>query len=133
RFLVDVVAQRKTIGERRIVGLAHAFVFWGFVAFAGYTTVEFLYGLGIADLTAMPWFYTYRIVLTPFAAAVLAGILFLLVRRALFKPIALGPAISMESVLIALFIATLMITFLLGWQLDEHSPAGRVNWWLHVL
>ena len=30
----------------------HAFVFWGFVAFGGYTSVEFLYGLGIVDLTA---------------------------------------------------------------------------------
>ena len=33
RFLVDVVGQRKTIRERPIPGLAHAFVFWGFIAF----------------------------------------------------------------------------------------------------
>src|SRR5262245_63875144 len=44
RFLVDVVLQRRTIRERPAAGLMHAFVFWGFVAFAGYTTVEFLYG-----------------------------------------------------------------------------------------
>ena len=37
RFLTDVVGQRKTIAERPIPGLAHAFVFWGFVAFGGYT------------------------------------------------------------------------------------------------
>ncbi len=35
----------------RSPALAHAFVFWGFVAFGGYTTVEFLHGLGIVDLT----------------------------------------------------------------------------------
>ena len=32
----------RTIGERPLVGFAHLFVFWGFVAFAGYTGVEFL-------------------------------------------------------------------------------------------
>ena len=82
----------------------HAFVFWGFVAFAGYTTVEFLYGLGIADLTRTSWFHAYRLVLMPFAAAVLAGIGFLLVRRAIVRPVALGPGVSLESVAIALFI-----------------------------
>ena len=35
RFLIDVVAQRRTIRERPVAGLAHAFVFWGFVAFGG--------------------------------------------------------------------------------------------------
>ena len=38
RFLLDVVLQRRTIRERPVAGLAHAFVFWGFVAFGGYTT-----------------------------------------------------------------------------------------------
>jgi hypothetical protein len=42
RFVVDVIGQRQTILERPAAGLAHAFVFWGFVAFGGYTAVEFL-------------------------------------------------------------------------------------------
>jgi Fe-S oxidoreductase len=133
RFLVDVVFQVRTIRERPVVGLAHAFVFWGFVAFAGYTTVEFLRGLGIVDLTDTRWFFAYRVVLVPFATAVLAGILFLLVRRAVFQPAALGTKLSIESVVIALFIATLMATFLLAFNLEEASAAGRVNWWLHML
>jgi Fe-S oxidoreductase len=133
RFLVDVVFQVRTIRERPVVGLAHAFVFWGFVAFAGYTTVEFLRGLGIVDLTDTRWFFAYRVVLVPFATAVLAGILFLLVRRAVFQPAALGTTVSIESVVIALFIATLMTTFLLGFNFEEASLAGRVNWWLHML
>ena len=54
RFFFDVVLQRRTIRERPAAGLAHAFVFWGFVAFAGYTSVEFLRGLGIADLAGTP-------------------------------------------------------------------------------
>ena len=51
RVLFDVLLQRQTIAERPVVGFAHAFVFWGFVAFGGYTTTEFLKGLGIADWT----------------------------------------------------------------------------------
>jgi Fe-S oxidoreductase len=113
--------------------VAHALVFWGFVAFGGYTLVEFLRGLGIADLTGTRWFFAYRIILVPFAAAVLGGILFLLVRRGLVRPSALGTTVSVESIAIAFFIATLMLTFLLGFNLDEASLAGRVNWWAHML
>jgi len=133
RFLIDVVFQVRTIRERPVVGLAHAFVFWGFVAFAGYTTVEFLRGLGLVDLTETRWFFAYRIILVPFASAVLAGILFLLVRRAIFRPATLGKTLSIESIVIALFIATLMATFLLAFNLEEASLAGRMNWWAHML
>ena len=133
RFLVDVVLQRQTIRERPVPGLAHALVFWGFVAFGGYTVTEFLDGLGIVDLTQTRWFYAYRVALTPFAIAVLAGIAFLIVRRAIFRPVALGKTVSIESVVIGFFIATLMVTFLLGWRLDEESTAGRANWWIHAL
>lgn len=132
-FIVDVLFQRKTIRERPVTGVAHALVFWGFVAFAGYTLFEFSYGLGIIDLTQSTAFHAYRVALVPFAAAVLLGILFLLLRRVVARPIGLGATVSMESVVIALFIATLMITFLLGFRLDESSMAGRVNWWAHML
>jgi Fe-S oxidoreductase len=133
RVVSDVLCQRQTIKERPVTGVAHAFVFWGFVAFGGYTLTEFLRGLGIVDLTGAPWFYTYRLVLTPFAVAVLGGIAYLLIRRAFIRPIALGARVSSESIAIALFIITLMVTFLIGWRLDEQSPAGRINWWIHSL
>ena len=132
RFLLDVVFQRQTIRERPLTGLMHAFVFWGFVAFGGYTLTEFLSGLGILDLTHARWFYLYRVALTPFASAVLVGIVYLLIRRALVRPVALGPKLSIESIVIALFIATLMITFLLAFRLDESTAIGRVNWWVHM-
>src|SRR5437868_13666948 len=112
RFLIDVVGQRRTIVERPAAGLAHAFVFWGFVAFGGYTVVEFSRGLGLLDLTHRGWFAAYRIILTPLAVAVLAGIAYLLIRRAFVRPVALGTEVSVESVVIGLFIATLMTTFL---------------------
>jgi Fe-S oxidoreductase len=133
RFLVDVVLQFRTIKERPAAGIAHAFVFWGFVAFGGYTLTEFLRGLGIVDLTHAGWFNAYRRVLAPFAVAVLGGILYLLIRRAFVRPVGLGTKLSVESIVIALFIATLMITFLLTFRLEEGTTAERVNWWLHML
>jgi Fe-S oxidoreductase len=133
RFVRDVLLQVRTIRERPLTGLMHAFVFWGFVAFGGYTTVEFLFGLGIVDLTETRWFYAYRVVLTPFAVAVLAGIMYLLIRRAFVRPIALGDHVSLESIVIALFITTLMVTFLLAFRLEEGTMAASVNWWIHAL
>lgn len=133
RFLIDVIGQRQTLRERPFAGAAHAFVFWGFIAFGLYTAVEFLKGLGIVDLTGTRWFHAYRVILTPFAIAVLAGITFLAVRRAVFRPVGLGSTLSVESIVIAGLIATLMITFLLTWQLDEAGAPGRVNWWIHAV
>jgi Fe-S oxidoreductase len=133
RFLFDVVLQRQTIAERPVTGLAHAFVFWGFIAFAGYTGAELLAGLGIIDVTDMGWFYAYRRALTVFAIAVLVGIGSLLIRRSVMRPVALGETVSIESIVIGCFIATLMITFLLTYRLPEHSVAGRVNWWVHMV
>lgn len=133
RFLADVLGQRQTLRERPLPGLAHALVFWGFVAFGLYTTVEYLKGLGIVDLTHTRWFAAYRILLTPFAIGVLVGIVGLALRRAVIRPVGLGQTVSVESLVIAGFIATLMITFLLAWRLDEASLAGQVNWWVHAL
>ena len=133
RFLVDVVLQRRTIRERPAAGLMHAFVFWGFVAFGGYTSVEMLYGLGLADLTRTGWFEAYRALLVPFATAVLVGIVYLLIRRAFVRPVALGAKVSVESIVIALFITTLMVTFLLTFRFEEATAAARVNWWAHML
>ena len=130
RFLWEVVLQGKVIAEKPIVGLAHALVFWGFVAFAAYTSAEFLRGLGIVDLTSTPFFHYYALALVPFAVGVIAGILFLAVRRVVFRPEALG-ALSIESVVIAGFIATLMVTFLLDFRLE--GTAAHVNFWIHAL
>src|SRR5439155_1880929 len=133
RFVVDVLLQWRTIKERPLTGLMHAFVFWGFVAFGGYTLTEFLHGLGIVDLTHAGWFRAYRLALTPPATAVLVGILYLLIRRAFVRPVGLGTTVSIESIVIALFIATLMITFLLTFRLEEGTTSGRVNWWVHAM
>jgi len=133
RVFLDVILQRKTISERPVAGIAHALVFWGFVAFAGYTAVEFLHGLGIVDLRHGRWFGVYRAALVPFACAVLVGIGLLVIRRVVIRPAGLGATLSIESVIIALFIMTLMVTFLLGFALDSSTSSGLVNWWLHTV
>ncbi len=133
-WILDVVFQRRVFRNKPLVGLGHLLVFWGFVAFAGYTTVEFLRGLGIVDLSAWAPFHVYEWLLMPFAVSVLIGIIGLLIRRVFVRPRALGDHLSTESVLIGLFIALLMITFLLDMRLAEvGGVAERVNWWVHVL
>jgi Fe-S oxidoreductase len=132
RFVTEVVFQSRTIGERPLVGFAHLGVFWGFTAFALYTGVEFMAALGIADWTGSRWFHLYALALVPFSVAVIAGITGLLVRRAIVRPAALGDHVSGESVVIGLFILTLMVTFLLAFRWETGAVA-RVNWWAHAL
>jgi Fe-S oxidoreductase len=132
RFVREVVFQSKVIAEKPAVGIAHALVFWGFVAFAGYSGAQFLKGLRVVDVTGTTAFHLYAVALVPFSLGVLGGILFLIVRRVVVRPEALG-ALSTESVLIGCFIATLMVTFLLEFRLAEGTMAASVNWWLHAV
>jgi Fe-S oxidoreductase len=132
KFAREVVFQSKVIRAKPWVGFAHLFVFWGFCAFGLYTLVEFLHGLGIADLTGTTLFHYYKLALVPFCVAVLAGIVFLVVRRGIVRPAALGATVSKESILIGFFIMTLMVTFLLDFRL-EPGVGERVNWWVHML
>lgn len=132
RFITEIIFQSKVIAARPVVGVAHLLVFWGFVAFGLFTTVESLRGLGLVDLTDSPLFHVYKLLLTPFAIGVFLGITLLGIRRGIMKPAALGKTVSKESILIAFFIAALMLTFLLTFALDDASVAGRVNWWVHM-
>ncbi len=132
RVVRDVVFQGKVIARKPWVGIAHLLVFWGFVAFGGYTLAETLHGLGIADVTGTLVFRVYTYLLVPFALAVLGGIVLLLVRRGIVRPRALGTTVSAESILIGVFIALLMITFLVDLVIDG-GIVERVNWWVHML
>jgi Fe-S oxidoreductase len=131
-FITEVIFQTRVIRARPWVGIAHLFVYWGFVAFGGFTTVEALHGLGIVDLTGGKLFFIYKVLLIPFSLGVLGGIVALAIRRGIFRPKALGATVSKESLLIAVFIATLMITFLLTFFLQP-GLGERVNWWVHML
>jgi Fe-S oxidoreductase len=138
-FVSEIVFQSRTIAARPVVGIAHLLVFWGFCAFAGYTTVEALRGLGVVDLTGTAGFHAYTMALVPFAIGVLGGIVLLAIRRGVLRPRALGAYVSKESMLISAFIAILMITFLVDAG-GAHAgvavagvPLERINWWAHML
>ena len=47
QFISEVLLQSKVIRERPLPGIAHAFVFWGFCAFALVTLNHFAQGFGL--------------------------------------------------------------------------------------
>jgi Fe-S oxidoreductase len=133
-FFWEVLCQAKVVRERPLPGLAHAFVFWGFCAFALVSLNHFAAGLGIPFLDpAGPFgrFYFYLAAL--FAIACTAGILGLFVRRFLVRPRWLGQKLSYESGFIALLIFILMATYLAAFFVTDASPAARFLWWLHTV
>jgi Fe-S oxidoreductase len=133
-FFWEVLCQAKVVRERPLPGLAHAFVFWGFCAFALVSLNHFAAGLGIPFLDpAGPFgrFYFYLAAL--FAMACAAGILGLFIRRFLVRPRWLGQKLSYESGFIALLIFVLMATYLAAFFVTDASPAARFLWWLHTV
>jgi Fe-S oxidoreductase len=128
-FVSEVLLESKVIRERPLPGLAHAFVFWGFCAFAMITLNHFASGFGFEFLSRTGWFGRFYFELaTIFAIVVSVGILGLFLRRFLIRPAWLGP-VSKESGVIAMLILTLMLTFLGSrWVADS-----RWLWWAHTL
>src|SRR3979490_2420283 len=133
-FVWVVLLQAKVIKERPLPGIAHAFVFWGFCAFALISIAHLAAGVG---LNLLPSEYTlvrgYRYFVAMFAVAVGVSIAGLAFRRLVLRPVWLGPKVSMESGFIALLIFTLMVTYMFTFVVTEGSAAGRANWWAHTL
>lgn len=133
QFLWEVMLQGKVIRERPLPGLAHAFVFWGFCAFALITINHFAEGFGVHFLSREGVFgKAYFAFVAVFAVAVAIAIAGLAIRRFAVRPIWLGK-VSLESGWIALLIFVLMVTYLAGLGLEEGTAAARANWWLHTL
>jgi Fe-S oxidoreductase len=132
QFLWEVVAQGKVIRGRLLAGLAHAFVFWGFCAFALVTLNHFAEAFGLRLLSpASVWGRAYLDFVAVWAVAVAISITGLFVRRFVARPVWLGK-LSKESGVIAGLILVLMLTYLAGLWLAD-GAAARVNWWLHTL
>jgi Fe-S oxidoreductase len=133
-FIWEVMLQAKVIRQRPLPGLAHAFVFWAFCAFALVTLNHCATGLGIGFLNPagpLGRFYSYWA--AAFALACAVGIFGLFVRRFLVRPRWLGEDLSWESGLIALLIFVLMVTYLAAFFVTDTDPAARVLWWIHTL
>ncbi|MFM2125106.1 MAG: hypothetical protein RL328_1557, partial [Acidobacteriota bacterium] len=125
-FISEVLLQSKVIRERPLPGLAHAFVFWGFLAFALVTLNHFAAGLGFAFLTDGSAYFYFA---GAFAVAVTISITGLFVRRFFVRPPWLGEHISKESGFIAGLIAILMLSFLGTFW----TPESKLLWWTHTL
>lgn len=132
-FVWEVLLQGKVIRQRPLPGIAHAFVFWGFCAFALVSLDHLARGGGVHLLNRDGWigsFYFYFA--GAFAVLVAVSIIGLAVRRFVVRPLWLGE-VSLESGFIGLLILTLMLTYLATFAVAEDSTAGRLNWWAHTL
>ncbi len=133
QFLWEVVAQGKVIQQRPLPGLAHAFVFWGFCAFALITINHIGSAFGVRLLSPSSGFGRFYFgFVAVWAVAVAISIAGLFIRRFFVRPIWLGK-VSSESGVIALLIFLLMVTYLAGLRIAEDSIGGRLNWWAHTL
>ncbi len=132
-FFGEVMLQVHVIRDRPLPGMAHAFVFWGFCAFALVTINHLAEGLGLELIPRDGRFgRLYFIVAAVFAVAAGLSIAGLAIRRFVARPKWLGE-ISPESGLIAFLIFFLMATYLATFFVTEGSPAARINWWAHTL
>ena len=132
-FVWEVLLQGKVIRQRPAAGLAHAFVFWGFCAFALITTNHIAAGFGapyLARSSSFGRFYFGFVEI--FAIAVAIAIAYLAARRFIERPIWLGK-VSPESGIIAGLIFVLMVSYLGGYWLPEDAPSARLIWWTHTL
>ncbi len=133
-FVGEVLLQTKVIRERPAAGVAHAFVFWAFCAFALVTLNHCAQAFGLGFLSPVGFVgRVYFWFAAVFAGACAVGILGLFVRRFLVRPKWLGEKLSWESGFIALLIFVLMATYLAAFFTAETSPVTRILWWIHTL
>ena len=133
-FVSEVLCQSKVIKQRPLPGLAHAFVFWGFLAFAVVTTNHVLSGLRLGVLQHAGIVGTlYFDFVGLWALLVAVSIAGLFVRRFFVRPRWLGEKVSVESGVIAGLIFLLMVSYLAAFTLPADSAALKAWWWVHTL
>lgn len=131
-FVWEVLCQGLVIKERPLPGLAHAFVFWGFCAFALVSANHIAEGFGIGIISRSSFLGAFYFGFVGVVAATVAiAIAGLFVRRFLVRPQWLGKT-SSESGIIALLIFLLMATYLSAFRLEPGTMAGKTNWWIHT-
>ncbi len=132
-FTSEVLCQSKVIRERPLPGIAHAFVFWGFLAFALVSLNHLAVGLRLAflppDSLIGRFYFTFAAIWALLVAISIAG---LFIRRFFVRPIWLGEKLSWESGFIALLIFTLMGTYLATFFTADQTGL-KALWWTHTL
>jgi Fe-S oxidoreductase len=132
-FVWEVLFQGKVISQRPVAGVAHAFVFWGFLAFGLVTVNHIALGFGFPLISRESTFgQLYYGFVAIFAVLVACSISYLAVRRFILRPIWLGK-VGPESGIIAGLILALMLTYLAALVLPETTLAGHLIWWVHTL
>jgi Fe-S oxidoreductase len=133
-FFWEVLCQAKVIRQRPLPGIAHAFVFWGFLAFALVSLNHFANGMRLGflapDGSVGRFYFGFAAV---WALLVAVSIVGLFVRRFFVRPIWLGTKVSYESGFIAFLIFALMVTYLAAFFVEDGGVAVKTLWWTHTL
>lgn len=133
-FFWEVLCQGKVIQQRPLPGLAHAFVFWGFLAFALVSLNHLALGFGIGFLPPASFIGGfYFLFAAAWALLVAISIAGLFIRRFFVRPVWLGQKVSYESGVIAFLIFLLMVSYLAAFFVDAGSTAAKSLWWTHTL
>ena len=129
RFVSEVILQTKVIADRPLPGLMHALVFWGFICYIPVTINHFarpfigeIFGGGIWE-----GYLAFMVVVSILVAVSICGLAF---RRFVLRPKYFDKKISVTSGIVALFIFTLMVTFIAEPYLD--GIAAKANWFAHA-
>ena len=132
-FVWEVLCQGKVIRQRPLPGLAHAFVFWGFLAFAVVSLNHLATAVGLGFLSSTSYIGNFYFVFAAIWALLVAvSITGLFIRRFFVRPIWLGKKLSYESGVIAFLIFLLMVSYL-GAFVPDSQTALKALWWTHTL
>jgi len=132
RVIREVFFQQRVVGGRRIAGIMHCGVFFGFVFFSLETTSMFLEPFNLEYLPvlfggALPYFRTFMQIIAFICALCMFGLAF---RRFVLVKISPDPK-SYESGIVALLIILLMFTYI---DLTRtHLLPERADWWMHAV
>ena len=133
-FFWEVLCQAKVIKQRPLPGIAHAFVFWGFLAFALVSLNHFATGVRLGFLQHAGFVGTFYFAFAGIWAALVAvSIAGLFIRRFFVRPIWLGKKVSYESGVIAFLIFLLMVTYIAAYFVPDTGPAIKALWWTHTV
>ena len=133
-FFWEVLCQAKVIEQRPAPGIAHAFVFWGFLAFALVSLNHFAVGMTLGFLPPASLIGRFYFIFAGLWALLVAiSISALFVRRFFVRPIWLGEKVSYESGFISFLIFLLMVTYLGAFFAADGSHAIKALWWTHTL
>jgi Fe-S oxidoreductase len=133
-FVWEVLCQAKVIRQRPLPGLAHAFVFWAFLAFALVTLNHCAVGWGMGFLDPAGWFgRLYFGLAALFAVTCAVSIVGLFVRRFFLRPKWLGDKLSYGSGVIAGLIFVLMVSYLAAFSIPASTFPAKALWWVHTI